>query len=349
LNKGKRSIALNLQSAEGREVAQALVAAVGIFVTNFPDKGFLSHRSLLSSRPDLISVRVTGWSDGENAVDYTVNSALGIPMITGPAELDHRPVNHVVPGWDLLTGTYAAFALLAAERRRRLTGEGGEIVVPLGDVAIAAIGNLGFIGEAAQLGHDRPRFGNDVFGAFGRDFEAADGRRVMVVAITPHQWSALIAALELSNDIAKLEKERQVSFAADEGTRFLHKDALNELIGGAIRRLSKAELRTRFVAAGVTWGSYQSLSDALEHDPRFQDGNAMLSTVEHLSKVSYPTPGAPAVFRALPRSQPSRAPRLGEHSEEILTNVLGLSAGKIGDLVDRGIVGVPASQGEQSV
>ncbi|RYI13617.1 MAG: carnitine dehydratase, partial [Acetobacteraceae bacterium] len=106
LNKGKRSIALNLGRPEGRELAQRLATSGdGLFVTNFPVNGFLSYDALSALRSDLICLRVMGWSDGSPAVDYTVNASVGLPYMTGPAD-DTRPVNHVLPAWDLLAGGY---------------------------------------------------------------------------------------------------------------------------------------------------------------------------------------------------------------------------------------------------
>ena len=117
LNKGKKSVALDLGRPEGRELAQRLAAAPGenggLFVTNYPVGGFLAHDKLAALRPDLISLRVMGWEDGRPGLDYTVNAALGVPMVTGPASLGDQPVNHVLPAWDLLTGAYAAAVKLA--------------------------------------------------------------------------------------------------------------------------------------------------------------------------------------------------------------------------------------------
>ncbi|KND54896.1 L-carnitine dehydratase/bile acid-inducible protein F [Candidatus Paraburkholderia kirkii] len=128
LNKGKKSIAIDLLRPEGRRLAADVVTApgpgAGLFVTNFPKGGFLSHDALREQRPDLITVRVTGWNDGSQALDYTVNAALGLPYMTGSSANGDAPVNHVLPAWDLLSGSYAAFALLAAERFRRDTGQG---------------------------------------------------------------------------------------------------------------------------------------------------------------------------------------------------------------------------------
>ena len=94
---------------------QELVQATGQFITNFPTEGFLSHAKLSEKGHDLVTVRVMGWADGAPALDYTVNNAVGYPMMTG---VGPAPVNHVLPSWDLLSGAYAAFAMLAAIRRR---------------------------------------------------------------------------------------------------------------------------------------------------------------------------------------------------------------------------------------
>ena len=68
---------------------------------------WLDYDNLCRYRPDLIMVHILGRSDGKPAVDYTVNSEVGLPFITGPVDSD-RPVNHVLPAWDLLTGQHAA-------------------------------------------------------------------------------------------------------------------------------------------------------------------------------------------------------------------------------------------------
>ena len=108
-------------------------------MTNYPVEGFLSYERLRARREDLICVRIMGWPDGRPAVDYTVNAAVGVPMMTGPAD-DPRPVNHVLPAWDLLAGAYAAFSMVSAERARRADGKGREIRIPLSDLAIASLG-----------------------------------------------------------------------------------------------------------------------------------------------------------------------------------------------------------------
>ena len=126
LNRGKRSVELDLASAEGQAAIVELVCAPGdgngILVSNLFGKSWLSDEALRARRSDLIHVQVLGRSDGAPAVDYVVNAATGLPFATGPgADLD-EPVNHVLPAWDLLCGMHAATAVLAALHRRREHG-----------------------------------------------------------------------------------------------------------------------------------------------------------------------------------------------------------------------------------
>ncbi len=345
LNKGKKSIALDLTRPEGRELAMRLATAPGenggIFLTNYPVDGFLSHEQLSAIRPDLITVRVMGWPDGTPALDYTVNCAIGIPDMTGPSSV-HGPVNHVLPAWDLLTGAYAAFSLLAAERRRRETGQGEEVRVPLGDVAMATLGNLGQVAEVLIGGNDRPRTGNDLFGAFGRDFVTRDGRRLMIVAITARQWKGLVRALDIQEQISRLEVELGLSFAMDEGLRFEHRDRLNPIVATAVACRNSDELTGAFDAAGVCWGPYRTLKAALEQDERLSPRNPVFSEVQHPSGHRYLTPGYAATMSGHSRQAPASAPRLGEHTEQVLAEVLRLTDGEIADLHDRRIVASPA-------
>lgn len=343
LNKGKKSIALDLGRPEGRELAQRLAAAPGdgggLFLTNYPVDGFLSHERLAALRSDLISLRVMGWADGRTAVDYTVNAALGVPLMTGPTDLpDDQPVNHVLPAWDLMTGAYAAFALLAAERRRQATGDGQEIRLPLADVALASLGNIGQIAEVLVGGADRPRYGNDLFGAFGRDFRLAGGERIMVAAITRRQWSGLLEALGLTEAVAALERDLGARFDKDEGERFRHRERLLPLVEAAMGARSQSQLAPLFDKLGVCWAPYRTTLEALNDPQILPPDSALFTTMQHRSGHTYPTPGAAADLPGLTRHAPTTAPRLGQHTDEVLAQVLGLPSGEIGRLHDAGLV-----------
>ena len=350
LNKGKRSIAVDFASPEGRALVAQLICAPGdgggLFVTNFPAEGFLSHERLRQGRADLITTRIMGWADGTPAVDYTVNAAVGVPYMTGAAEASGisseppEPVNHVLPAWDLLAGAYAAFALLAAERHRQSTGLGQEVRVPLSDMAIASLGHLGQIAEV-HSGTDRPKMGNTLFGAFGRDFKTADGKRLMVVAITPRQWTGLVKSLDLGAAMAGIEAALGVSFMKDEGLRFTHRDVLTPLVEAAIALRQADALATAFEANGVCWGPYHTLKSALMQEPRLVSANPLFSAVTHPSGLTYPTPGAAATLVQMDRADAKRAPRQGEHTDQVLAELLGLSSAQIGRLHDSGHVAGP--------
>jgi 2-methylfumaryl-CoA isomerase len=346
LNKGKKSIAIDLARAEGRELAVALVTAPGpgrgIFLTNFPAGGFLAYERLVKRRSDLIALRVMGRPDGEPAVDYTVNCAVGVPYMTGPPDVA-GPVNQVLPAWDLITGAYAAFALLAAERHRQATGSGQEVRVALSDVAMASMGNLGQVAEVSVSGRDRPRFGNNVFGAFGRDFATRDGVSIMLVAITARQWSGLVEALDIGREIAAVEQASGVSFARDEGLRFEHRDRINPIVEKAVARRGYDELAAALKEHGACWGPYRTLRAALESDPGFSTQNPVFAMVDHPSGQRYLTPGAAASFSGARREDASPAPRLGQHTDEVLSAHLGLSAGEIGRLHDQKVVAGPGA------
>lgn len=344
LNKGKKSVAINLREREGRELAVRLATAPGpgrgIFVTNYPVGGFLSHENLVAHRADMISVRVMGWEDGSTALDYTVNAGVGYPLVTGSEALGGEPVNHVLPAWDLLAGTHAAIALLAAERHRRASGEGQEIRVPLGDVGLATLGHLGQVGEATVLGTQRPRIGNDLYGAFGRDFLTADGVRLMIVAITARQWTGLVTALALDAPVAAFEAELGVSLAPDEGVRYTHRERLNVLVGDAVAARTLAQLEPVFAANGVCWERYRTPLEAAAQRCTPQ-ASTLYHEVEHPGGLRYPTPGATATFSGRARAIPGRAPCLGEHTDEVLAQVLGLPDHEIARLHDKGLVAGP--------
>lgn len=349
LNKGKKSVAIDMSSPQGRELAVALAAAPGedggLFVTNFPVDGFLSYAALSARRADLICLRVMGWADGTTAVDYTVNAAIGLPQMTGPTD-DPRPVNHVLPAWDLLTGAYAAFALMAADRARRINGAGQEIRLPLSDVAATTLSHLGQVAEVLESGADRPRMGNDLFGAFGRDFATLDGR-IIVVAITPRQWRDLVSLLGLDDPIKAIEMELGVSFAADEGLRFNHRARLFPLFEAAFAQLDTTSLKGQFDARGVCWSPYRSLSDAVADSPGQFRGNPVFEELRQPSGLTYPAAGPAATLAGLPRDHLEPAPRLGEHTDEVLHAMLGLGDGEIARLHDQGVIAGPHSGGEE--
>lgn len=339
MNKNKLSIGLDFSKPEGRLLAQRIATSTdGLFVTNFPEAGFLSYEKLKELRDDLICLRVMGWADGLPAVDYTVNAAIGVPDMTGPQGAE-RPVNHVLPAWDLLAGAYGAFSLLAAERDRSRTGKGREIRLALSDLAASTMGHLGNLAEVLEAGADRPKYGNDLFGAFGRDFETADGERLIVVAITPRQWKSLLNVLDLNDAVSAIEEELVVNFLADEGARFTHRERLLPLVATAVAARSLAALSKAFDENGVTWSRYQTLTKAYSEDPRFFTDNPLFASVTHPGGLTYPTPGSAARIPGEERTDAGSAPVIGQDTDQVLADYLGLSDAEIGALRDAQVVG----------
>ena len=267
-------------------------------------------------RADLIMVVITGSRDGRQAVDYTVNAAVGFPWITGPAGHE-GPVNHVLPPWDAITGFLAATAILVAERHRRLTGEGQLVEMSLADVGMAVAGHLGLIGEAILNHEPRGRYGNDLYGTFGRDFGTRDGRSVIVLALTARQWRSLGDATGLSERLSALEARLGVDFK-QEGDRWRGRDDICELLAPWIGQRDLADIRAVFEANHVLWGPYQTFKQLVAEDPQASLANPMFAEVEHSGLERYLTAGSPLRFGATAPVPPKPAPALGQHTEEVL-------------------------------
>lgn len=342
LNKSKRSVTIDLSSGEGKELAAELITApgpdAGILLTNFPPRGFLDYDMLCDRRSDLIQLTVMGDRNGRSAVDYTVNPRVGIPMLTGNGDED-KVCNHVLPAWDLITGNMAAVGILSAERVRRQTGKGQHVTLALEDVALAVMGHLGFLAEA-QMGGRRDKGGNDLFGAFGRDFVTADRQRVMVVGLTQKQWRALCKATCLDEEIAQMAKTLNLDLDK-EGVRYRFRDELAALIAPWIARHALDEVAREFDKFGVCWGRYQSVNQLVEADPECSIENPLFSMVDQPGVGRLLIPGLPLSFSGVQSLSARPAPLLGEHTDQVLSELLGLSASEIGHLMERKTIGRP--------
>lgn len=339
LNKGKRSIQVDIHAPEGRELVGALVAAAGALLTNFPARGWLSYEALKARREDLLMVALTGNPDGSSEVDYTVNPSTGFPWATGPRNLA-EPLNSILPSWDLVMGGLAATGLLAAERHRNRTGEGQLVKLALSDVAFATVGNLGRIAEAQLGGQDQRKDGNYLYGAFGHDFLTSDERRVMVVALTPRQWRSLVDVTGTGAAFAGIESATGHSLDGESG-RYEARDLIAAILRPWFAERTLAEIREAFARTGVSWGPYQTFRQLVTEDPRCSPENPMFEEIEHPGVGRYLAPRSPLDFGVSGRLPVRRAPALGEHTEEVLAEVLGLAQHEIGDLAGRGIVAGP--------
>ncbi len=343
LNKGKRSIAVDVNTPQGKEIVTQLICApgdnAGIFLTNLRVRGWMDYEHLKQHRSDLIMLAVLGSRDGGPAVDYTVNPSVGFPHATGP-EGSTEPVCHVLPAWDCITGQMAALGLLAAERHRRFTGQGQEIEIALKDVALAMLGNLGIIGEVAINDFDRPKYGNALYGAYGQDFVTADGRRVMVVGLTRRQWDGLCECTGLKSEFDALGKKLGLNLN-HEGDRFKARKEITALLAPWFRARKVEDFAHAFDSQGVTWSVFRTFKQVVQEDPDLSIQNPLFSILDQPGIGQYLVPGSPFSFSALERQTPTRAPLLGENTDEILSGILGMSDSEIAKLHDAKVVAGP--------
>ena len=283
---------------------------------------------------------LTGNPDGTSEVDYTVNPATGFPWATGPRELA-APLNSVLPAWDAIMGGLAVTGILAAERHRTRTGEGQLIRLALSDVAFAMVGNLGRIAEVAgrrpgrrarrqlplrrlrpRLRHQRraPRDGRrahraPVDGAGGghRDRGGVQEPRGR------HRPRPLLRGRALRRARPDRRGPAAVVRARARSTRSAPPSRAPASPGGRTRRSASWWRRTR------------ARRTRTRCSPRSS------------SRGSAPTwcPPRRSSSTAAGRLPARRAPALGEHTEEILGDVLGLGEGEIGRLFDAGTVAGP--------
>lgn len=344
LNKGKRSIAVDFKRPEGRELLTRLITApgddAGLFLTNFPARGWLADDKLRAHRADLIYLNLTGDRRGGSALDYTVNCQVGLPFLNRASAGD-EPLNSALPAWDVIAGQHIALGLLAAERHRLRTGQGQFVKLALADVALATMGHLGYIGEVMVNGAERQPMGNHIYGTFGRDFTCRDGGRVMVVGVSGHQWLALLQVTAQAQAVASLGQAMGLDFNR-EGDRFQGREAICRLLEPWFADRDVATVAEQLEAAGVCWGKYQTVKELVETDVDCSVENPLFDLVDQPAIGRYLMPGNPLHFGAAGKTPVRPAPQLGQHTDEVLADILGLGSGEIGRLHDQGIVAGPA-------
>jgi 2-methylfumaryl-CoA isomerase len=318
LNKGKRSVTLDLRSPAGQRTVRDLIAGSGpdggIVLTNagYP---WLSYDALKDGRPDLIHLHITGRHDGRPAVDYTVNAGIGFPLTTGD-EAVAGPVNHVLPAWDVACGLYAAVGILAAERHRRRTGEGRAVTLSLADVALAVTGYLGFLAEG-QLSAGRPRIGNHLYGGFARDFRTGSGDSVMVVTLTARHYADLARVTGRAVALAAVEQALGADFTSD-GDRYAHREVIAALFAHWFAGHTTAEVTAALAGTSVLWDRYRTFAE-LAADPETL-ANPLVSLIDQPGIGRILATGTPL---AQPGTEgaPAPAPVLGADTDAVLAEL----------------------------
>jgi len=340
LNKGKKSVVIDFRRPEGRELLKSLIVApgssAGIVIDNLVGRSRVEHDELAALRSDVISAHVEGRADGRPAVDYTINAEVGLPLMTGPAEVQ-SPINHVLPAWDLLTGMTVAMSVLAATRNREATGQGARLEIALADVALAGIGTLGWLAEADLAGRARPRHGNHMFGSFGVDFQTSDGRRVMVVALTEGQWRALCRVTQTVELFAELEKVLQADLQ-QEADRYRLRETIAAILGPWFEGREFGTVCRLLDEAHVLWSPYRDTAEVAalaKSDPL-----GIADVVDQPGIGPMLATGRPLRWDGK-KVGPSVSSALGADTTEVLAEVLSLSRSDIHRLIDDEIVALP--------
>ena len=335
-NCGKRSLALDLKSADGAEAARRLIASCDVVLENFRpgvmDRLGLGYAAACKLRRDIIFCSVSGYGQtGDKrdypAIDNIVQATSGMTSLNGEPEAPYMRVGF--PAVDTYTGTLAAMAILSALYRRTQTGEGQHIDVAMFDASLV------FMAAAAVpylvTGKSLPRTGNT--GYSGQPtaalFRAGDGREISLGVVQPEQYERLCAALARKDLLA------DPRFATGPA-RMANAHALQAELGGEFAKRGGEEWETLLSGKGVPCGLVRSVPEACEM--QHLAGRGLVSRVEGLV---LPDGAEPRVLNLGylcdqdPPAVPGAPPRLGEHTRSEL-GALGFSESMIAAMLRSG-------------
>lgn len=318
VNRGKRSVALDLSTAEGQAVVRALAAQSDIVLENFKvgtlAKFGLGYEDLKEVKPDIIYCSITGFGqDGprsaDAAYDFMIQALGGLMSVTGEADgkPGGGPQKVGVPIVDLMTGMYGVIATLAALARRAETGQGEYIDIGMLDVQVAFLANQAM--NYLISGKTPRRTGNAHPNIQPQDvFPCQDGYIVLAVG-NDGQFVKLCEVLE------RPELARDPRFVRN-ADRIAHRPELTALIKEALAGCPMAEWSRRLADAGVPGGPINTIPLVFE-DPQVVH-RGMLIKVPHPTAGEVPLVASPMKFREAPISYDRAPPLLGEHTEAVL-------------------------------
>ncbi|MBY5926687.1 MULTISPECIES: CaiB/BaiF CoA transferase family protein [unclassified Halomonas] len=332
-NRNKRSITLNLRTPEGRQVLERLLEDADVLVENFRPgvlaKMGLDDDTLRTRFPRLVVGRINGFGStgpyrDRPAYDFVAQAMSGFMGVNG-AE-GGEPMRAAPPISDMVASLNLAFGVSAALVRRERTGQGEILETALTNGLVAMLGYLA--AEFFATGKVPTRTGNDhpMLYPYGL-FEAADGE----VAIAPSSEVMVRRLLEALGQHALLEQPR----FADNRQRMANRDALREILNGVTRQRSVAEWIDHLNAAGVPCGRVQDLRETFS-DPQILDQQMRLE-LDQGEAGTIATTGFPIKMREAPAALQRPAPKLGEHTAEVLAE-LGFDETQCEDLRRRGVV-----------
>jgi crotonobetainyl-CoA:carnitine CoA-transferase CaiB-like acyl-CoA transferase len=324
-NRNKRSITVNLKSPEGQEIVRRLAGGSDALVENFRTgvlhRMGLGYKDLRPVNPRLVYCSISGYGrTGPYAerpgYDFVIQAEGGFMGITGPEE--GPPYRVGVPIIDITTGMFAATAILAALRARDVTGEGQLIDVSLLDTQVALLTNVAsnyLVGGAGprRLGNAHPNI------APYEAFPARDRWFALAVA-NDRQWGILCDAIGqpgLVND---------PRFTTN-NARLANRPALREVLEEAFRARNADDWLAVFREAGLPCGPINAIPDVFAHPQAKARG--MVLEAEHPTAGRVRFPGFPYKLSGTPAALHRPPPRLGQHTDEVLVELLGYSADEV--------------------
>ena len=316
VNRGKRSIALDVKDPASRPAIERLIERSDVFLQNYTpgwaERVGLGEEAVRALRRDVVYVDISGYGPdgpyaGKNAYDLVMQGEAGLIAVTGtPAE----PARVGVSICDVGAASYAAVAALAALARRAESGEGARVSVSLFDTMVDWLGYFPHMWWHRRETPERTGMRHPLFCPYG-PFPAADGRLFGFAVLSPDHWRAL--CLEVLDRPDLLADER---FATNEA-RVEHRRLLEPALEEAFAPLPAREWLDRLEAARIPCGAVNDVSDVAEHPQLAHNG-----IVVEVDSPAGPIPviGSPfLVDGGRPPSGP--VPALGEHTAEILREI----------------------------
>ncbi len=337
-NRNKKSLAVDISKPEGQRLIRELAAESDIVLENFKVGGLkrygLDYESLSKVNSKLIYCSITGFGQtgpyaNRPGYDFLIQAMGGLMSLTGrdDSEPGGGPLKVGVALTDIMTGLYASIAILSALAHRDRTGEGQYVETALLDVQVACLANQAM--NYLTTGKSPVRMGNSHPNIVPyQDFPTSDGDMVLTVG-NDKQFRRLCEVLgrpEWADD------ERFTTNSA----RVFHREQLVPMLRQATVMRSTDEWVEALEAAGVPCGPVNTLEQVFS-DPQVQ-AREMQVALQHEKMGDVPGVGNPIQMGLTPITYRSAPPTLGQHTEEILGEVMGFAGAEIKELVARGIV-----------
>ena len=334
-NRGKQSVCIDMSQPGGQELIRELARLADVLIENFKVGGLekygLDYESLHKINPGLVYCSITGFGqDGPYAAragyDFMIQAMGGLMSVTG--EADGQPMKIGVALADILTGLYAANAIQAALLHQRATGEGQFIDMALLDVQVAALANqaMNYLASGVnprRLGNAHPNI------VPYQAFQTSDG--YIILAVGNDSQFARFCALAGRPDLSADRRFRSNS------ARVEHRDLLVPQVAEIMREKSSAAWLAALNSEGIPCGPINEIDQVFD-DPQVRARGLQLQ-LDHPSAGSVASVANPIRLSRTPIDYRLAPPLLGQHTDEVLSRLLGLDAGRLEELRAGGVIG----------